>query len=186
MKFVCVPSSYNNSYFCGLNQFCKHESCESFIHNQCYEPVCNSSNNSISIQKRENATIWESKSNGCYEFQCHNESGPMYWKQCDKSDDVCENGQCVTKKEVKYSVEIEVEGINVTDLNMTEIQSTISDLSGIEEDKLRIRFVTKDNNVIIRIIVIVDDEKTAEIISTSINALVNKGLCKGNQSRVET
>ena len=95
LKFVCVSSSYNNSSFCGLNQFCKHESCESFLHNQCYEnPVCNR-NKTISMEKRENATLWESKTTGCYEFQCHNESGPMYWKQCNKTNEVCENDQCV-------------------------------------------------------------------------------------------
>ena len=187
LKFVCVPSSYNSNSFCGLNQFCKHESCESFTFsaNQCYEPVCNG-NKTISMEKRENATMWESKSNGCYEFQCHNDSGPIYWKQCNKTDEVCEKDQCVVMKEVTYYIEIEVDGIDATNVNMTEIQITISDLTGIEEDKLKIHFDSNENNEIIRIIVIVDNEETADRISTSVNAVINEGLCENSsESRVK-
>ena len=170
LKFVCVPFSYNDKSFCGLTQLCKQESCESFLHNQCYEnPVCNSNNNTISMDKRENATIWESKTTECYEFQCNIDSGPIYWKQCNKSDKVCENDQCVTREEVTYYVEIEVDGINVTDLNMTEIQDTISDLTGIEEDKIRIRVETNDNNDIVHIIVIVDDEESANVVRDKVS-----------------
>ena len=87
------------------------------------------------MEKRENATLWESKTTGCYEFQCHNESGPMYWKQCNKTNEVCENDQCVViKKEVTYSVEIEVDGINVTELNITEVQNIICNLTGIDSN----------------------------------------------------
>ena len=75
---------------------------------------------------------------------------------------------------MKYSVEIEVDGINLSDLNMTEIQITINNLTGIEADKLRIRVDTNDNNKVIHIIVIVDDEKTAEIISKSINTEIEE------------
>ena len=55
-----------------------------------------------------------------------------------------------------YVVEIDVEGINVTNLNMTEIQTTISDLTGIEADKLKIQVDTNDNNEVTLIVVIVD------------------------------
>ena len=135
------------------------------------------------MTKRENATIWESKTTGCYEFQCHNDSGPIYWKQCNKTDEICENDHCiVTKEEVTYSVEIEVDGINVTDLNMTEIQTTISDLTGIDEGKIRIRVDINDNNDVIRVIVVADDEETAEIISKSINIVIDEDLCEVFQS----
>ena len=134
------------------------------------------------MEKRENATIWESKSNGCYEFQCHNDSGPIFLKQCNNANEVCENDQCVVKEEVPYYVEIEMEGISVNDLNINEIQTTLSDLTGIEMDKLRIRFDTNEKNEIISIIVIVDDEKTAEIISKSVNTIIDEGLCQDVES----
>ena len=128
------------------------------------------------MTKRENATIWESKTTGCYEFQCHNDSGPIYWKQCNKTDEICENDQCVVTREedVTYSVEIEVDGIDITDLNTTEIQTTISDLTGIKADKLTIRVETNDNNEVVRIIVIVNDEKTAEEVKDKINIAIDE------------
>jgi len=161
LRFICVPSSYANNSFCGANQLCKHESCESFFYNQCYEnPVCK--DGVISMEKRENATKWERKTNECFEFLCSFESGPIYWKQCNKTDEVCENNQCVTMGEVTFAVEIEVEGIILTDLNMTEIRCTISDLTNTEPERIRIRVDTNSNDEIVRIIVIVNDEKTAE------------------------
>ena len=126
------------------------------------------------MEKRENATIWESKTTGCYEFQCHNDSGPVYWKKCNKTDEICENDQCVVKKEVTYYVEIEVDGIDVTELNTTEIRSAISDLTGIEEGKLRIRVETNEKDEIIRIIVVVDNEEIAEEIKNKINVAINE------------
>ena len=129
----------------------------------------------ISIEKRENATIWESKTTGCYEFQCHNDSGPIIWKQCNKTDEICEIDKCVVlKEETMYYVEIEVDGIDVTDVNISEIQTTISDLTGIEANKLEIRVDTNYNNEVIRIIVIVDDKETAEIISKSVNIAIDE------------
>ena len=56
---------------------------------------------------------------------------------------------------------------------MTEIQTTISDLTGIEEDKFRIQVEINDNNEVIRIIVIVNDEKTAEKINNKINVAID-------------
>jgi len=177
LKFVCVPSVYSNDSFCELNQsqFCKHESCESFLHNHCFEPVCIGDDN-IAMVQRENASSWESQSNACYEYKCYNDTGGIYWKQCnstDKTERVCENDQCIVREpeKEKYYVEIEVEGINVTNLNMTEIQSTISNLTNIEEDKLRIRVDLNDKDEVTAIIVFVDDETTADIISDKINEL---------------
>ena len=181
LKFVCVSASYNNNSFCGFNHFCKHESCDSFLRyaNQCYEPVCNE-NNAISIERRNNATKWESRSNGCYEFHCYNDSGPIYWKNCNRTGEICENGQCVSEKEeVTYSVEIDVDRLNVTDINMNELQDTISNLTNVEEDKIRIQVDTNDNDEIVRIIVtVVDDDEATEKISESINAVINDGLCQ--------
>ena len=54
---------------------------------------------------------------------------------------------------------------------MSEIQSTISNLTNIEMDKIRIRVELNDNDEVIHIIVIVDDETTAEIISSKVNEM---------------
>ena len=177
LKFVCVPPTYQDNSFCGLSEFCYHESCESFLYNQCFEPICDGG--MISTKKRENATNWEDRSNGCYEFQCLHEGGPVYWKQCNKTNQICENDQCVTKEEVLYSVVIEVEGIDVTNMNMTEIQRTISNLTNIDTDKIRIRVEVNENNDVTRIIVVVDDQTTAEAIKKRIDSAINEHSQKG-------
>ena len=73
-------------------------------------------------------------------------------------------------------VEINVSGIDVTNLNMTEIQITISDLTSIEADKLRIRADINDKDEVVQIFVIVNDKTTADVISDKINEL----NCDGN------
>ena len=57
---------------------------------------------------------------------------------------------------------------------MTNIKTSISDLTGIDENKFRIRVETNENNEVIRIIVVVDDKETAEKISTSINVAIDE------------
>ena len=73
------------------------------------------------MEKRENVTIWERKNTDRFEFQCHNESEPIFWKQCNRTDEVCENDQCVTNEEEYFAVKIDIEGIDLTYLNRTEV-----------------------------------------------------------------
>jgi len=173
LRFVCLPLDYNSTSFCGIEEFCKHEACGSFLGNHCFEPIC--SDGIISERMRENATAWESKSNGCYEFQCLKDRGAVYWKQCKETEEVCENDRCITaesaNEEDVFKVEIDVSGINVANLNMSEIQNAISILTDIETDSIRIRAEVNDRDIVVHIIVIVDDEQSAKIISKSINDL---------------
>ena len=148
--------------------------------NACYLYECHNVSGLI-YWKRENATIWEDKSNGCYEFKCHNESGPIYWKQCnstDKIERVCENNQCINKEEMMFFVEIDVEGIHLSNLNMTEIQHTISNLTDIEADKLRIRVDINEQDEVNVILIIVDDRYSAE----KITKLINDNNCNNSKS----
>jgi len=67
----------------------------------------------ITMEKRDNATIWESKSTECYMFECDNESGPISRNNCTDRDHVCENDKCITMEEddASHTVVIEVEEI---------------------------------------------------------------------------
>jgi len=166
--------------------------------NPCYEYQCHNDSGALTIRKRDNATDWEDQSNACYEYQCHNDSGPLswkrenasiwesksnacyeyqcyngsaiYWKQCNNTEEakqVCENDQCVeikSEKEEVFTILIEVEGIDVTDYNMTEIRNAISDLTNIEADRLRIRVNMTENDEVLYIIIIPDNKTAAEII----------------------
>ena len=173
LRLICVPPKFNDETFCGLGQFCRHDSCESFLHNHCFEPLC--SDRTPSMVERENATEWERKSTDCYKYQCHNESGPIYWNYCNKADEICENGQCIAKEKdlTSPTVEIELEGPDLTNFNMSEIQAVISNLTNIEADELRIRVETNDKDEIVRIIIIVHDETKAIDIRDTIDQCRN-------------
>ncbi len=54
---------------------------------------------------------------------------------------------------------------------MTEIQNSISNLTSIEADKLRIRVDINENDEVVAIIVVVTDKAKAYIISDKINEL---------------
>ena len=137
------------------------------------------SGNAASLKKRENVTQWEGRSNGCYKFQCHNEMGPIYWKQCNKTDEVCENYQCVRKEEVLYTVTIEVEGMDVSSFSLIEIRSLLSDLTNIEKDKFRIRIDASDKGEIRNIIVVTSDKTTAEDIGNKVSAAISEHKQEG-------
>ncbi len=66
---------------------------------------------------------------------------------------------------------IDVSGIDLTNLNMTEIQCTISDLINIEADELRIRVDMNEQDEVVHILVIVNDKSTADIIKDIINEM---------------
>jgi hypothetical protein len=149
--------------------------------NECYEYVCDNETGEAKSGKREDATKWENRNNECYEYQCHNESGLIYWKQCndtDKIERVCENDQCIEidpkKEEEEFIVEIEVKEIDLTNLNMTEIRTTISDLTSIDINKLRIRVDLNENDEVVHILVIVDDKRTADNIKDKVNVAINE------------
>jgi len=66
------------------------------LENHCYEVACDGSK--WILQKRDNATEWESQTDGCRQYQCHNETGPISWSMCNSSRTVgnkCVEGQCI-------------------------------------------------------------------------------------------
>jgi len=176
LKLVCVPPSYDDDSFCGRDDICKHDSCESFLPNQCYDPVC--SNGTITKVRSNNADEWESKSNSCYEYQCDEDKGPIYWKQCNNSgsmERVCENDQCIEKYQARLCVEISVEDIDVGSLNMTELRKTISSLTNVEESKLKIQADVNEKGEVVHLKIMVDDETTADTIKDKINKAIDNG-----------
>ena len=61
--------------------------------------------------------------------------------------------------------------MNLTDLDIMELKNNISDMTGIERDKLRIRVDMNEKDETAYIVVVVDDKTTAEKIHKSINEL---------------
>jgi len=177
LKLVCIEQNYTSTSFCGLDSICKSDSCKSVSNGPCYQPAC--VNGVIEMQKRENASTWEQKSTPCYEFLCSRKDGPIFWKECNSSDTkhVCETDQCIdvsSEKEVMYAVQIDVEGMGVPDMNMTEIREIVSDISNVEALELKIRANINDKSNVVDIIVIVENESVAKIVKNAINRAIKE------------
>jgi len=181
LELVCVPADYTSSSFAGLHSICKSSSCEelaSNINNYCFEIVVDGDNIGI-LQKRSNATAWESQTNGCIHYYCDNESGGVSWSMCNSTDDtsrICVENECkdntlnyVPINDGEWTVEIIVDGIDTNDVNINEIIETTSAMCGVDKNKLKIGLEFDDHGRVTRIYVIVDDKNTADVISQTVN-----------------
>jgi len=79
----CIYEKYD-----GYDELAKFE-------NHCFEVVCNGTG--WVLQKRQNATNWESQTDGCRQYQCSNTDGPVSWSLCNSTRSVgnrCVDGEC--------------------------------------------------------------------------------------------
>jgi len=176
---VCVPPDYNSTTFCGVDVTPDSDICKSFsdMFNHCYE--ASFTVNGMLIQmKRKNATEWEQQSDGCLEYQCHNESGKLSWSLCNSTDTVsyiCVNNKCEENKTAeineRWSVEIEVSSTQPNDVNINELKVSVSQMTGIDEDKLEIGLVSDSNGNIIRVIVYVKDGAQAKELAEAVESI---------------
>ena len=130
----------------------------------------------MSFKKRDNASEWENRTNGCVEYVCdEGVHDALYWSKCNSSNEVtrmCENETCVTvdlEKEEFY-VEVTLEGVKATEMNETEVRNVLEVVSGVKSDEVKIETEIDEEGNIIRIIVIVEDLETAQTISDAVNA----------------
>ena len=87
------------------------------------------------------------------------------------------NDECVennTEDEDTWTVEIEIEDVGTSELNTTKLLTIISEVSGIDQDKLNIGTEVNNQGEVIRIFVYVNDANNAEIIASKIKA-IDKG-----------
>jgi len=197
VDLVCVPLDYNSSGFCGNYQV-KVSSCEDFVaqNNQCYE-VLEWQTEEITVKKRANATLWEQRTNNCFEYQCLNASGGRAWSRCNSTEEIrrmCIENQCVEEKETKenekIAVEIEID-IDTNDYDMDEISSILSNATGIREGDMSIgsEVLEKTGNVV-KLVVYVNSLEDATAI---VEVIDNKGegdectysiLCRANSTKI--
>jgi len=153
--------------------------------NACFEVVCEGSN--CGLEKMKNATEWESRTNGCIEYRCDNESGFVFWSICnstDKAGRFCLEGVCMenddeSTKKGKVFVEIVLtEGVRVEEINATQLAEMIGLLCNVSSDKLTIGYEIDANGYVLRVYVYVGDESTANVISTVINDMNKEVNCQ--------
>ena len=193
---ACIPINYNSQVFCGVTAYSQSPSFEQIrgLNNECNQVfVCSETN--YTVQKRENATDWEGQSNECFEYRCDPAYGPVRNNQCNNSDGI--NRVCTTDNKCEeresfrqeWIVVIELNSTNFDEMNSTELIETISNISGVDPDTIKIGVEMDDHGKIVRIIVFVSNQQTAEAIIKAINAMEedecqNGIICRSKEARV--
>jgi len=177
MDFACVPLNYSSKSFCG-KYFVRVSSCEEFAaqDNQCYV-VVEWQSEEISVKKRANASLWEKKTNNCFEYQCVNSSGGIAWSKCNSTNDIhrmCIDNECVTETDSlnkdKWGVELRV-NVTASEFDLEEFTLLLENITG-KHDLTVGTEATETTGCVVRIVVFVDDEDDA---STILNAIDHKG-----------
>jgi len=180
MGHVCLPPNYKDTTFCKRTDFCLAASCEDlhFSADRCHEDTCE--NGKQISGKRKNATKWEELNlmTACAEFQCHDELGPIQWSVCNCTETeryMCTNDGCMLEDFDLY-VEIVVQGLQASDMNLTRVTSEIKELTKVNVRE--VGYELGDNAFVVRIIVLIDDEDDGAVITESVNNLDKKEKCK--------
>jgi len=194
---ACAFATYKSTSFCGNPLDVNSSAFDSvrLQHNKCYEVFVCSDSTSI-VQKRSNASEWETQTDGCIEYYCDNESGNLLRYTCVSDDEynrACVDGKCeetAIMREDAWSVEIDLpNGTNILDLDTNELLMNISNATGVDVDELRIGTEVNSEGQIVRLIIYLPDEDTAQSIvkmvedcsspTDSNNAKRSGGLCEG-------
>lgn len=195
---VCVPKNYTSESFCRRYSV-KVDSCEEFVaqHNQCYE-VLEWQAQEITVKKRANATLWDKKTNNCFEYQCFNATGGKAWSKCNSTNDehwMCADNSCVREEEAikkdKYAVEMSY-NIAPSEYDVEELTLVLVNITGLQDDELSIASeATESTGNVIRVVVFVDDEESANDIVAAVEDNKGKGedcsvgiLCQASNARL--
>jgi len=153
--------------------------------NQCYDVVCDEDSHRWVFQKNTNATEWEKRMNGCFEYKCDNVTGLFHNNICETSDNSvheCVNDTCIVKappSDKDWSVEIELqEGVTVNDMNVTDVLETIRLQCGIDTASVTVAWESDEKGNIIRIILYLEDEDEANKLSVSVNKMEKGKGCE--------
>jgi len=183
LEFVCVVEDFESDSFCGINVV-KSDACKTLFeeNNQCLIVSRNGT-----VQKKSEVIEWEKNSAGCLDYYCDNHSGLNIRSACNidgETNYACVNDACIDyeKFSEKEKVEIEIEETSISEWNSTAFILNISELSGIEANKIEIRVDIDDDGQVRHIIVMVDNERDVKVIVNAIQTEVKKcGDGSGNR-----
>jgi len=179
MGHVCLPPNYKDTTFCRRTDFCSSDSCDvQFSGDRCYEETCK--NGKRVFEKRKNATKWEDLNlmTACAEFQCHNELGPVQWSMCNCTNSerfMCTNDGCILE-EFDLFVEILLQNVQASDMNLTQVTAEIKDLTKINVKD--VGYELGDNAYVVRIIIVIEDEDDGTLIAEAVNNMEKNEKCK--------
>jgi len=167
LEFICVPSNYDSSEFCGRTAITKSDKCEELAANinHCFTVRTNED-----VVKRANATAWEDQSDGCFQFICLNDTGRHSWSLCNSTDggnQICSENQCrdIDVSELSdsgYSVDMMLDPLLINELNKSRDMRVLCNASGTDnQGEVRVSTQADFDGLLIRCIITFDDETSA-------------------------
>ena len=164
--------------------------------NSCYEAVCDENGNAYVRMRPEVKEFLEQHDNDCLEFSCDNETGvtnttrkttnSCFKYECGVDDPVylcnessyCVNNKCIDKSRL-HLVEFDVENLTQDEYNRTETERLLKSLI---DSNITVVTESEDDNIV-RIVVIVPDEDTANTLKEKVYEMVDSCGSKKPQRR---
>ena len=90
-------------------------------------------------------------------------------------ESICQNcidDQCKEKNDVindKWMVEAAMENLTLTEMNVTELKNTISNMTGIDSDEFSLGYEVDGNGYVVRVTLYVKDEESCSKLLKIIN-----------------
>jgi len=181
---ICVSPFYNSSTFCGIDLTVNDTKCEEFqnLFKNCTMPYY--SDGSFEEVKNQEAKDWESKTNGCIQYECSNEKGFSAWSMCNSTaekEKMCIFNECrdKTMEYGKYCITVDIDGVSIVTVNLTEELKAINTITGVNDNSLILSLETDKEGMVIRVILYMDSEDLYKRIAEAINKL-DKNNCHGS------
>jgi len=174
---ICVSTLYEGDLFGGKSVTSNTEECKNFREsfdrscNHCFKPLF--INGRIVPEKRENATLWEKQTSGCYIYQCINATGPEIQGNCKSEENqICMDNKCFDAgkdRDKKWIVEIQFEESVLHMLNNTsQVAISLSKLTNINISNFVVGSeLEKDEDIYA--LVFVNDKDTAFLMMQSVD-----------------
>jgi len=145
----------------------------------CVQYICTDDGEAITQIPLE-VIEWENQTTGCMEYVCSNESGLLSRNTCNNDTHVCIDDECVLAKSAGkgWSVVIGFNESTTNEVNMTELKDTLSLLCGIEADAMEFAVEYNDIGQVVSVIVLVDDENTAQKITSTVEDVTQNEVCE--------
>ena len=142
------------------------------------------------MKKRDNATEWENQTNGCVRYKCDNDYGNITLNICNNDGGIkykcTDDFKCVideppVNKEWSVVIEFEEGEVSVAEMDITYFMNELSTKCGIEAKEIVIAVETDENGNIVRFIIYVNSENTANVIVNGVKE-IDEGIFKKKKS----
>jgi len=174
VKNVCVSPDYAFSKLGDKNVTNDSTVCQEFQSqfNHCFKATYDVESGTLKQEKKKDAIEWESRTNGCAEYQCDNENGKMSWSLCNNS--ICLAGKCEDKDKLEekgWVVEMEIDPIEVVKVVVEDIAKDIDRLTGVGEGNVKVGVETDSKGNIVRVLAYIDNYDTAKVVADAVDGL---------------